>query len=97
MLNKSLGDGHKLFHQPDIHLCFERVVFFLRNMFKFLGRTQFLEEYANSKETVLLHDNGFVLLQFPGDLNSSSMLGSHRNLLVDWKAEWNPQVAGHLL
>ena len=66
---KSLDDGAQLPHQPDIHLCFKRVVLFLRNMFKFLGHNQFLAFCATSKETVLFHDNGFVLLRFACGFN----------------------------
>jgi hypothetical protein len=34
-------------------------------MFKFLGHTQFLEVCTTSKEIMLFHDNGFVLLRSP--------------------------------
>ena len=61
---KLLDDGLYLFHQPDSHRCFKRVVLFLGNMFKLLGHTQLLEKCAISEEIVLLHDNGFVLLRF---------------------------------
>ena len=57
-------DGVHLFHQPHIHSCFQRIVLCLRNMFKFLGHSQFLEICATSKETMLFHDNGFVVLRF---------------------------------
>ena len=36
---KTLNDGTQLFHQPDIYLCLERAVLFLRNMFKLFGHT----------------------------------------------------------
>ena len=55
-------DGVISFHQPDIHICFECIVLFLRNMFKFRGDTQFLAVCTTSKEIMLFHDNGFVLL-----------------------------------
>jgi hypothetical protein len=61
---KSLSNGAELFYQPDIYICFECIVLFLRNMFKFRGHTQFLAICATSKEIVLFHDNGFVLLRF---------------------------------
>ena len=61
---KSLEDGIYLFYQPHIHICCERILLFLRNMFKFLGHTQFLEVCTTSKEIMLFHDNGFVLLRF---------------------------------
>jgi hypothetical protein len=39
--------------------------FYFGNMFiKFLRHTQFLEVYTASKEIMLFHDNGFVLLRF---------------------------------
>ena len=75
--------GAQTFHQPIIHLCFERVVLFLRNLFKFLGRNQFLEISETPKEIVLFHDNGFVLLRFASGFNSSSIHGSYRNVMVD--------------
>jgi hypothetical protein len=58
------GNGAQLFRQPDIHICFERVVLFLRNMFKFLGHTHFLAICTTSKKVMLFHDNGFGLLRF---------------------------------
>ena len=58
------SNGAEVFHQLDIHICCERVVLFLRNMFKFLGHTHLLEVCATSKEIVLFHDNGFVLFRF---------------------------------
>ena len=61
---KSLGDGVELFYQPDIHICIECILLFLRNMFKFFGHTQYLEIRTTSKEIMLFHDNGFVLLRF---------------------------------
>jgi hypothetical protein len=66
---KSLEDGIVLFYQLDIHICCERILLFLRNMFKFLGHTQFLEVCTASKEIVLFHDNGFVLLRFACGFN----------------------------
>ena len=57
-------NGIYLFYQPDIHICCERILLFLRNMFKFLGHTQFLEVCTTSKEIMLFHDNAFVLLRF---------------------------------
>jgi hypothetical protein len=62
-------DGVHSFHQPDIHICCERVVLFLRNMFKFLGHTQLPEVCATSKEVMPFHDNGFVLLRFAYGFN----------------------------
>ena len=61
-----MHDGALLFYQPYIHFCFECLIFSLRNMFKFLGHNQFLEVCATSKETMLLHDHGFVLVRFAG-------------------------------
>ena len=66
---KSLEDGILLFDQPDIHICCERILLFLRNMFKFLGHTQFLEICTTSKEIMLFHDHGFVLLRFARGFN----------------------------
>jgi hypothetical protein len=62
-------NGVCLFYQPDIHICCERVLLFLGNMFKFLGNTQFLEICTTSKEIMLFHDHGFVLLRFTGGFN----------------------------
>jgi hypothetical protein len=66
---KSLEDGILLFYQPHIHICCQRILLFLRNMFKFLGYTQFLEIRTTSKEIMLFHDNGFVLLRFARGYN----------------------------
>jgi hypothetical protein len=60
----SLEDGILLFYQPDIHICCERIVLVLGNMFKFLGHTQLLEVCTTSKENILFHDNGFVVFRF---------------------------------
>ena len=44
-------------------------------MFKFLGHTQFLEIRTTSKEIMLFHDNGFVLLRFAlGYLTNSPLM-----------------------
>jgi hypothetical protein len=69
MFISSEEDGTQLFRQPDIYIRFERIVLFLRNMFKFLGYTHFLEVCATSKEIVLFHDNGFVLFRFASGFN----------------------------
>jgi hypothetical protein len=66
---KLLEDGIYLFYQPHIHICCQRILLFLRNMFKFLGHTQFLEVCTTSKEIMLFHDNGFVLLRFARAFN----------------------------
>jgi hypothetical protein len=66
---KSREDGIYLFYQPHIYICCERILLFLRNMFKFLGNTQFLEVCTTSKEIMLFHDNGFVLLRFAYGFN----------------------------
>jgi hypothetical protein len=66
---KSLEAGILLFYQPDIHICCEHILLFLRNMSKFLGHTQFLEVCTASKEIMLFHDNGFVLLRFACGFN----------------------------
>ena len=34
---KSLRYGIHLFHQPDVHICLERIILFLRNMSKLRG------------------------------------------------------------
>jgi hypothetical protein len=52
----SLKDKILLFYQPDICICCERILLFLRNMFKFLGHTLFLEVCTASKEIMLFHD-----------------------------------------
>jgi hypothetical protein len=69
LAKKSLEHGIYLFYQPHIHICCERILLFLRNMFKFLGHTQFLEVYTASKEIMLFHDNAFVLLRFARGFN----------------------------
>jgi hypothetical protein len=66
---KSLEERIYLFYQPHIHICCERILLFLRNMFKFLGHTQFLEICTGSKEIMLFHDNGFVLSRFAYGFN----------------------------
>ena len=65
----SLEDGILLFYQPHIHICCERILLFLGNMFKFLGHTQFLEVCTTPKEIMLFHDHGFVLLRFARGFN----------------------------
>jgi hypothetical protein len=62
-------NGILLFYQSGIHICCERILLFLRNMFKFLGYTQFLEIRITSKEIMSFHDNGFVLLRFARGFN----------------------------
>jgi hypothetical protein len=52
-------------------------------MFKLLGHSQFLEICATSKETMLFHDNGFVVLRFGCGFNKSSIDGSYRDVKVD--------------
>ena len=69
LYKKSSEDGIYLFYQPDIHICCERILLFLGNMFKFLGHTQFLEVCTGSKKIMLFHDNGFVLLRFARGFN----------------------------
>ena len=49
-------------------------------MFEFLGRSQFLEICATSKEVVLFHDHGFVLLRFACGFDFN---GSRCNVMVD--------------
>jgi hypothetical protein len=65
----SLKDKILLFYQPDICICCERILLSLRNMFKFLGHTQFLEVCTASKEIMLFHDFVFVLLRFSNGFN----------------------------
>jgi hypothetical protein len=65
-----------------MHLRFKRVVLFLRNMFKLLGHTQFLEICATSKEIVPFYDNGFVVLRPARGLNKS-IRSSFHNVMVD--------------
>ena len=43
-------------------------------MFEFLSYNQFLEIRATSKEIMLFHDNGFVLLRLAGDLTNNLLL-----------------------
>ena len=76
-------DGVVLFCQPNIHNCCEVIVLLLRNIFKYLGHTQFLEICATSKEVVLFHDNDFVLLRFACGFNYSSINRSCCNVMVD--------------
>ena len=59
--SEATPDGIHLFCQPNIYICCEHTVLFLRNVFKFFGHSQFLEIRATSKEVVLFYDNGFVL------------------------------------
>jgi hypothetical protein len=83
MQKKSLEDGILSFYQPDIHICSERILLFLGNMFKFLGHTQFLEIHTTSKEIMLFHDNGFVLLRFAFDFNCFSIDGPYHDIMAD--------------
>ena len=76
--------GDRLFCEPNIPICREHIVLFLRIMFiKFFGHSQFLEICATSKEAVLFRDNDFVLLRFACGYNSSSCHGSWHNVMVD--------------
>ena len=63
------GEGVRLLSQHHTHACCEHIVLLPRNMFKFLGHSQFLEVCATSKEAVLFHDNDFVLLRFACGFN----------------------------
>ena len=81
--NKLLKDGAKPFHQLHTHICCQRTIFLLRNMFKFLGHTLFLEVCPTSKEIMLFYDNGFVLMRFAGGVNESSIDGTLRDVKVD--------------
>jgi hypothetical protein len=92
---KSLNDGSQFFHQHDIHICCERFVPSLRNMFKFLGHTQFLEICATAKENVSFHDNGLVLFRFACGLNKSSIDGSSRCVTADGKVARLPWLGGY--
>ena len=65
----SLKYEARLFNQLNIHIFFERVVLSLGNMSEFLGHNQLLEVSPTSKETVLLHNNGFVVLRFACGFN----------------------------
>ena len=78
-------DGRQLFYQPDTYNFFERVVLFLRNVFKYRRHSQFLEICATSKEIMSFHDNGFVVLRFACGFNNSSIRSSYRSIMVDWK------------
>jgi hypothetical protein len=49
----------KLWYQRGIHIYFEHIVLFLRNMFKFRGNTKSLEICATSKEIMFFHGHGF--------------------------------------
>ena len=69
ILQKSRNNGAQPFYQLHIYICCERIVLFLRNMFKFPGHSQFPEVCATSKKIMLFHDNGFVLLRFACDFN----------------------------
>ena len=82
---KSLEDGILSFYQPHIHICCERIILFLRNMFKFVGHTQFLEIRTTTKEIMLFHDNGFVLLRFACSFNWLSIGGPFHDVMVDGK------------
>ena len=67
--SEAIPDGIRLFCQPNIYICCEHIVLFLRNMFEFFGLSLFLEICATSKEVVLFYENGFVLLRFACGLN----------------------------
>jgi hypothetical protein len=56
-------------------------------MFKYLGHTQFPEVCATSKEIVLFHDNGLVLLRFACRFNQQSIVGFYRDVMDDRKVE----------
>ena len=83
-------DGVCLFCQPNIHICSEHIVLFLRNMFKFLGHSQFLEFFATSKEVVLFYDHGFVLLRFACGFDLPSINGSRCDVMVTEKINVYP-------
>ena len=72
-----------IFFESNSYICSEHIVLFLRNTFKFLGHSQFLEICATSKEVVLFHDNAFVLLRFACGFNYSSIHGSCHDVMVD--------------
>ena len=82
---KSHQDGICLFHQPDIHFCLKRILLFLRNMFKLRGYNQFLEIRTTSKEIMLFHDNGFVLLRLAGCSNQYALDSPDRDVMAGWR------------
>ena len=65
-------------------LCAVNVMFFLhRNNFKHIGDRQLLEILGiSSKEIVLFHDHGAVVLRFPCGHNESSIRHSSPGLMV---------------
>ena len=67
--SEAITDGIHLFCQPNIYICCEHIVLFLRNMFKFFSHNQCLEIRATSKEVVFFYDSGFVLLRFACGFN----------------------------
>ena len=67
-------NGILLFYQSDIHICCERILLFLRNIFKFLGHTQFLQICTTSKEIMLFHDNGFACCDLLAVLTNNPLM-----------------------
>ena len=47
-------DGDRLFCEPNIHIGCKRIVLFLRNMFKFLGYSQFLGDLCNFERSCVI-------------------------------------------
>ena len=81
----TFNHGAQIFCQLDIFGRCEYMFFTLGNMFKFIGHNQFLEICAATKEIVLFHDHGFVLLRFAGDLTELFLYGLYCDVMVDWK------------
>ena len=63
------NDGAQIFCQLDISVCCESMFPPVGNMFKFPGHYNFLEISASSKEIVLFHDHGSILLRFASGFN----------------------------
>jgi hypothetical protein len=70
----SLEDGTLLFYQPDIPYLLWTYSSFLRNMFKFLGHSLFLEVWTTPKEIMLFHDHGLSCCDLLAVITNSPLM-----------------------
>jgi hypothetical protein len=88
-----LEDGVHLFHQPDIRISFECSLLFLRSIFEHRCNNQPLEMRPASKETMLFHDNGFILLRRVRFVDKQFDFGCYFVVMVNWTVGYKLYMA----
>ena len=67
----SFDDGFRRLHPTDILVHCEYSFHVLWDNFKHVGHIEFFEVVTTTKEIMLFHDLGVVVLRFPGGYNKS--------------------------